>query len=135
MQASKGAYIVKDVDKPDVILLANGSEVSTLFAAAQKLETEKGLKIRIVSAISEGLFRMQPESYQKHVIPDGIPVFGLTAGLPVTLKGLAGARGSVYGMQQFGLSAPYHILDEKFGFTAENICNEVLQYLETRKVH
>ncbi len=131
MEASKGAYIIKDAENPDVILLANGSEVSTLFAAAQKLEADKGLKIRIVAAISEGLFRLQPESYQKQVIPDGIPVFGLTAGLPVTLKGLVGARGSVYGMQQFGFSAPYKILDEKFGFTADNVVNEVLKYLKS----
>lgn len=130
MQGSKGAYIVKDDDKPDVILLANGSEVSTLFAAAQKLETDKGMKIRIVSAISEGLFRMQPESYQKQVIPDGIPVFGLTAGLPVTLKGLVGASGTVFGMEQFGLSAPYKTLDDKFGFTADNIYHEVLKCLK-----
>lgn len=132
MQGSKGAYIVKDDDKPDVILLANGSEVSTLFAAAQKLETDKGMKIRIVSAISEGLFRMQPESYQKQVIPDGIPVFGLTAGLPVTLKGLVGASGTVFGMEQFGLSAPYKTLDDKFGFTADNIYHEVLKCLKLK---
>ncbi|MBN2481813.1 MAG: transketolase [Bacteroidales bacterium] len=132
-QASRGAYIVKDTENPDVILLANGSEVSTLFAAAQKLESQKGLKIKIVSAISEGLFRLQSVAYQKQVIPEDVPVFGLTAGLPVTLKGLAGPSGKVYGMDQFGFSGPYKVLDEKFGFTADNIYNEVLRYLEARK--
>ncbi|MBN1159300.1 MAG: transketolase [Bacteroidales bacterium] len=135
MQAVKGAYIVKEAEHPDVILLANGSEVSTLFAAAEKLESEKGLSIRIVSAVSEGLFKLQPQSYQKQVIPDGIPVFGLTAGLPVALQGLAGPEGKVYGMDRFGFSAPYKVLDEKFGFTAENIFYEVLKYLEASSVH
>ena len=83
---AKGAYIIKDAVNPDVILLANGSEVSTQMAGAQKLE-EKGLKVRVVSAPSEGLFRQQSAEYQQKVLPAGIPVFGLTAGLPVNPKG------------------------------------------------
>ena len=86
---SKGAYIIKEAAKPDVILLANGSEVSTQLAGALKLE-ESGLKVQVVSAPSEGLFRQQPLSYQQKILPTGIPVFGLTAGLPSTLLGLVG---------------------------------------------
>jgi transketolase len=128
-QIAKGAYIVKECAKPDVILLANGSEVSTQLAGAQKLE-EKGIKVRVVSAPSEGLFRMQPEAYQKQVIPDGVPVFGLTAGLPVTLQGLAGKQGKVFGLDHFGFSAPYKVLDEKFGFTADNVVKQVTDMLK-----
>lgn len=126
---SKGAYIIKDSDNPDVILLANGSEVSTQFAGAVKLE-EKGIKVRIVSAPSEGLFRHQPESYQKQVLPDDMPVFGITAGLPVTLQGLAGKKGKVFGLTHFGFSAPYKVLDEKFGFTADNVVKQVMDLLK-----
>ena len=127
-QVAKGAYILKDTPAPDIILLANGSEVSTLMAGAQKLE-EKGLKVRVVSAPSEGLFRKQPKEYQQKILPPGIPVFGLTAGLPVTLQGLAGPKGKVFGLDHFGYSAPYKVLDEKFGFTAENVVKQVEEML------
>jgi len=129
MNANKGAYIVKDTENPNLILLANGSEVSTLFAGAEKLENEENLRIRIVSVISEGLFRKQSQEYQKKVLPDDIPIFGLTAGLPAALKDLAGKNGLVVGMDHFGYSAPYKVLDEKFGFTAENIYNQVIKFL------
>jgi transketolase len=128
-QVSRGAYIVKDTPKPDIILLANGSEVSTQLEGARKLE-EKGLKVRVVSAPSEGLFRKQPREYQAQVLPPGIPVFGLTAGLPVTLQGLAGINGRVFGLQHFGYSAPYKVLDEKFGFTPENVVKQVEEMLK-----
>jgi transketolase len=126
---SKGAYIIKDAPEPDIILLANGSEVSTLLDGAQKLESEKGLRVRVVSAPSEGLFRKQSKKYQQAVLTEGIPVFGLTAGLPVTLHELAGPKGRVFGLDHFGFSAPYKVLDEKFGFTAENVVKQVMNFL------
>jgi transketolase len=129
--AAKGAYIIKDAVNPDVILIANGSEVSTQMDGAQKLEAT-GLKVRVVSAPSEGLFRQQSAEYQQKVIPEGIPVFGLTAGLPVNLMGLAGSKGRVFGLDHFGYSAPYKVLDEKFGFTAENVVKEVLEQLKKK---
>lgn len=130
LEATKGAYIVKDcAGTPDVILVANGSEVATLVAGAEKLTAEKGLKVRIVSAISEGLFRTQPTAYQKSVLDSSIPTFGMTAGLPVTLKGLAGPFGKVFGMESFGFSAPYKVLDEKLGYTPENVVKQVTEYL------
>ncbi len=132
--AEKGAYLVKKVDgKPDIIFVANGSEVSTMVSGAEKLEKEKGLKISIVSAISEGLFREQSQEYQEEVIPAGIPVLGLTAGLPVTLKGLAGPFGKVIGLDHFGYSAPASVLDQKFGYTAENVFNQTIKYLDEYK--
>ncbi len=132
-QVAKGAYVVKDVRDPDIILLANGSEVSTLLAGAQKLESELGLKVKVVSAPSEGLFRMQDPDYQQKVLPAGVPAFGLTAGLPVTLQGLVGKGGRVFGLDHFGYSAPYKVLDEKFGFTAENVVQQVTSYLSDLK--
>jgi transketolase len=127
--AEKGAYIVQEDPNPDVILVGNGSEVSTLIAGANKLRKEKELKVRVVSAPSEGLFRDQNESYQKSILPEDKPIFGLTAGLPVSLSGLVGPKGKVFGMDHFGYSAPFQVLDEKFGFTAENVFDQVVNYL------
>jgi len=133
LNAVKGAYIVTDSQgTPDVILVASGSEVSTLADGAALLKND-GLKIRIVSAPSEGLFRGQSESYRKSVIPDDIPVFGLTAGLPITLQGLVGPKGKIWGVNTFGFSAPYKVLDEKLGFTAENVYRQVKEYLAQYK--
>ncbi len=124
-QAAKGAYIVAGSDNnPDVTLVASGSEVSTLVAGAELLR-KNGIKLRIVSAPSEGLFRSQNKEYQESIIPTDAKVFGLTAGLPVNLQGLVGAKGKVFGLESFGFSAPYTVLDEKLGFTAENVYNQV----------
>ena len=128
-QAAKGAYIVAGSDQnPDVVLVASGSEVSTLVAGAELLRKD-GVKVRIVSAPSEGLFRNQPAEYQESVIPAGAKVFGLTAGLPVTLEGLVGANGKVWGLPSFGFSAPYKVLDEKLGFNAENVYKQVKEMI------
>lgn len=130
LAAEKGAYIISDDGgTPDVVLVASGSEVATLEAGANMMRADKGLKIRVVSAPSEGLFRQQSAAYQDSVIPTGLPCFGMTAGLPVTLEGLVGPGGKVYGLDHFGYSANYEVLDEKFGFTPENLCKEVLAYL------
>ena len=123
--AARGAYIVSDSEgTPDVILIASGSEVSTLVAGAELLHKD-GIKTRIVSVPSEGLFRSQSKEYQESIIPAGVKVFGLTAGLPVNLEGLVGANGKVWGLDSFGFSAPYKVLDEKLGFNAENVYNQV----------
>ncbi|HNX78521.1 MAG TPA: transketolase [Prolixibacteraceae bacterium] len=130
LQVEKGAYIVQDdPGTPDVVLLASGSEVSTLLEGAALLRQRDQLKVRVVSAPSEGLFRQQPEEYRKKVLPCGIPRFGLTAGLPVTLEGLVGENGSVWGMNSFGYSAPYKVLDEKLGFNGENVYQQVKKLL------
>lgn len=124
-EATRGAYIVSDSEgTPDVILVASGSEVSTLVAGAELLHKD-GIKTRIVSVPSEGLFRSQSKEYQESIIPTGAKVFGLTAGLPVNLEGLVGANGKVWGLDSFGFSAPYKVLDEKLGFNAENVYNQV----------
>jgi transketolase len=131
LAAEKGGYLVKEVENPDVVLIANGSEVATLIAAAEMLESEKGLKVNIASVISEGLFRLQSKGYQNSVIPKNKPLFGLTAGLPVNLEGLLGDNGKVFGLDHFGYSAPANVLDDKFGFTGEKVGKEILEYLKT----
>lgn len=127
--AEKGAYIIAGADaNPDVILVASGSEVSTLVAGAELLRKD-GIKLRIVSVPSEGLFRNQSKEYQESILPSGAKIFGLTAGLPVNLQGLVGANGKVFGLESFGYSAPYKVLDEKLGFTADNVYKQVKEML------
>ena len=127
--ARRGAYVVAGSDADyDVILLASGSEVSTLVEGAALLRND-GIRVRIVSVPSEGLFRRQSREYQQEVLPEGARIFGLTAGLPVTLEGLVGSQGKVYGLQSFGYSAPYKVLDEKLGFTPENVYKQVKEFL------
>ena len=128
LQAEKGAYIVEGDENPDAIMVASGSEVSTLEEGAALLRAD-GIKVRIVSVPSEGLFRSQSKEYQESVIPTGSKVFGLTAGLPVNLEGLVGANGKVWGLESFGFSAPYKVLDEKLGFTGQNVYNQVKELL------
>ena len=127
-EARKGAYIVAGSDaNPDAILVATGSEVSTLCAGAELLRAE-GFKVRIVSVPSEGIFRNQSLEYQQSIVPAGARIFGLTAGLPVNLQAfLIGADPSsrIWGLESFGFSAPYKVLDEKLGYTAENVYNQV----------
>ncbi|MBO4785753.1 MAG: transketolase, partial [Prevotella sp.] len=124
-QAEKGAYVVAGSDENyDVILLASGSEVSTLEAGAKLLKAD-GINVRVVSVPSEGLFRSQSKEYQQSVLPAGKKKFGMTAGLPVTLEGLVGADGTIWGLESFGFSAPYKVLDEKLGYTGENVYKQV----------
>ena len=127
-QARKGGYIVAGSDEnPDVVLVATGSEVSTLVAGAELLRKD-GMKVRIVSVPSEGVFRNQPMAYQQSVVPTGAKVFGMTAGLPVNLQGFligAAPESRVWGLESFGFSAPYKVLDEKLGYTAENVYKQV----------
>ncbi|MEM9424611.1 MAG: transketolase C-terminal domain-containing protein, partial [Spirochaetota bacterium] len=128
LAAEKGAYVVLRKDKPDVVLLASGSEVATLIGGAELLAAE-GIQAQVVSVPSEGLFRMQDEVYRNSVLPAGIKRFGMTAGLPVTLQVLVGESGSVWGMPSFGFSAPAGVLDEKLGYTAENVVRQVKKLL------
>ena len=132
LQAAKGAYIVQDDTDYDVILLASGSEVSTLVEGAKLLNAD-GIKTRILSVPSEGLFRSQSKEYQQTILPSGKKVFGLTAGLPVTLEGLVGSDGAVWGMNSFGYSAPYTVLDEKMGFTDKNVYKQVKDFLNEKR--
>ncbi|MFO7997704.1 MAG: transketolase [Bacteroidales bacterium] len=128
--AEKGGYVAyRDEGLIDIVLVGNGSEVSTLVEGAQLLKQNKGLKVQVASVISEGLFREQPLAYQEEVIPPGMPVMGLTAGLPETIVGLVGHKGKAIGMESFGYSAPAKVLDQKLGYTAENVFNKALEYL------
>ncbi|MDE6154510.1 MAG: transketolase, partial [Muribaculaceae bacterium] len=124
----KGGYIVMQNANPEVILVANGSEVSLLCEVAAQLEAGQ-IPCRVVSVPSIGLFMEQPVEYRNSVITPGAKVFGLTAGLPSTLRGLVGAGGEVFGLDHFGASAPYKVLDEKFGFTVQNITETVLKFI------
>ncbi len=128
----KGAYVVADAAKPDVLLIANGSEVSTLVDAAELLKAD-GISARIVSVPSEGLFRDQGTAYFNEILPAGIPRYGLTSGLPLAMQGLVGDNGYVHGLDHFGYSAPYKVLDEKFGYNGPAVAVEVKKFLNSLK--
>ena len=134
LRATKGAYVVQeDEDGFDIVMIANGSEVSTLIEGAKLLKAESGIKTRVVSVISEGVFNQQDEDYRMQVIPAGTPVLGFTAGLPAALSGLVGPMGKAIGLNHFGYSAPYQTLDHHFGFSADNVKKQVLQFLKESK--
>ena len=128
MQAYKGAYTVVDSAKPEVVMVASGSEVSTLVAGAELLMKD-GIAVRVVSVPSEGLFRSQPKSYQDNLLPAGVVRYGMTSGLPVTLLGLVGSLDNIHGLDHFGHSAPFKVLDEKFGYNGETVYKEVKKLL------
>ncbi len=128
LQAAKGGYTVISDENPQVVLVANGSEVSLLCQVAEKLQAE-GVACRVVSMPSIGLYNEQPAEYRDTVLLPGVPQYGLTAGLPITLKMIKGFDGEAYGMERFGASAPYKVLDEKFGFTVDNILAKVKAYI------
>ena len=128
LQAMRGGYIINKVENPDVILVGNGSEVATLVATANII-AEEGIKAQVVSVPSIGLFLDQDAQYRKQVLPDGVPTFGLTAGLPSTLRRVV-PTGEVFGLDHFGASAPYKVLDEKFGFTPQKVAEKVRKMLE-----
>lgn len=131
MEAKKGGYIVKNAgNNPDIVLVGNGSEVATLIEAAETLENDKKLAVQVSSVISEQLFREQDESYRQKVVPDGVPVFGLTAGLPEALTNLVGPAGRVKGLEHFGYSANYKVLDEQFGFTGPKVARDIWDYYQ-----
>ena len=127
-QAEKGGYVVIPAEKPQVVLVANGSEVSLLCHAAEELKKE-GVEAQVVSVPSIGLFMRQPENYRNQVIPEDAKVFGLTAGLPAALRPLMRGGHEIYGLQRFGASAPYKVLDDKFGYTTHNILAKIKQFL------
>nr|MBD5376870.1 transketolase [Bacteroides sp.] len=123
-QTVKGGYVVMDAENPEAVLIGNGSEVSLLCKVAVLLDAEN-IPVRVVSVPSTGLFMRQSREYRDSVVLPDVPVFGLTAGLPITLRQVAGPNATIYGLDRFGSSAPANVLDEKFGYTPENILNEV----------
>ena len=123
-QAMKGAYVVMDSAKAQVVMIASGSEVSTLIEGAEMLQKD-GIAVRVVSVPSEGLFRDQPKSYQQSILLKDVPRYGLTSGLSMTLRGLVGEGGKIHGLDHFGYSAPYKVPDEKFGYNGQAVYEEV----------
>ena len=128
LASAKGAYILNEDENPEVTLVASGSEVATLVEGAALLRAE-GIRLRIVSMPSEGLFRTQSKEYQASIIQPGSKVFGLTAGLSVNMENIVGFNGKVWGLNSFGYSAPFKVLDEKFGFTGQNVYKQVKDLL------
>jgi len=122
----KGGYVVADPGgKPDVVLIATGSEVSLSVAAAALLAAD-GVRARVVSMPSVELFLRLPDAEQDAVVPDdGTPIVAVEVGRGETLRRFVGRRGLVIGMDRFGASAPYQALAEHFGFTPAAVAKRV----------
>lgn len=127
-KTGKGGYVVYDVPQPKVVLVANGSEVALAMHVAERLG-EEGVGARVVSVPSIGLFCRQPKAYRNEVIPDGVKLFGITAGLPAALYPVMKGDFEIFGMERFGASAPLKVLDEKFGYTVDNVLGKVKDFL------
>lgn len=127
---AKGAYIVSDTaDKPDVILLATGSEVSLAVSAKEQLEQE-GISTRVVSMPCRELFADQSVAYQQQILPDEVPVrIAIEAAYPTGWEPYVGAQGEVIGIDHFGASAPGDRVMKEFGFSVENVVNQVKEKL------
>lgn len=125
--ALKGAYILKDSENPDVILMASGSEVELIYEAYDKLK-EKGVSARVVSMPSWELFEEQTEEYKESVLPKNIRArVAVEAASSFGWYKYVGLDGAVISMENFGASAPAKELFKKFGFTAENVTETALK--------
>jgi len=130
VDALKGGYVLKDSEKPQVILMASGSEVNVAMDAAGILEG-KGVRVRVVSMPSFELFEEQDDEYKESVLPDSVRVrLAIEAASPFGWYKYVGLDGDVVGMDGFGASAPGDLLYEKFGFTAENVAKRALDLLK-----
>ena len=127
MKATQGGYVVMEAPNAKVTLVATGSEVSTLVDGAELL-AEEGIATRVISIPSEGLFRDQSKEYQAEVLGN-LPRYGMTSGLSVNLRGLVGEEGFIHGFDHFGYSAPFKVLDEKFGYNGKTVAEEVKNFL------
>ncbi|MDO4643564.1 MAG: transketolase [Cardiobacteriaceae bacterium] len=119
----KGGYILQPAEKPDIVLVATGSEVALIVAAAEKLR-ESGLRIQVVSMPCLDIFQQQDCAYRKQVIPKNIPVVVVEAGVTLPWRGICGDLGTVIGIDTFGASAPANELFPLFGLTVENIVTQ-----------
>ena len=126
-----GAYIVKDAPQknPQLILLASGSELEISLKAGELL-TQQGIRVRVVSMPSWELFDEQSEDYRRRVLPAGVPVLSVEAGITLGWQKYTGAQGDSLGIDHFGASGPGPQVMEKFGFTAENIVKRALALLK-----
>jgi transketolase len=128
---ARGAYVLAEADggRPDIILIATGSEVHPALAARERLD-QQGVEARVVSMPSWELFERQPQSYRDDVLPPDVTArLAIEAGVPQGWRHYVGDRGGVIGIERFGASAPYKVLWEKYGFTAENIAARALEVL------
>jgi len=125
----RGAYVLADAPdgKPDIILIATGSEVSLIVSAGQKL-TESGITARIVSMPSWELFEAQPRSYRDSVFPPSTRArLAVEAGATQGWCKYVGDGGDVIGVDRFGASAPGKTMMHEYGFTVKNVCQHALK--------
>ena len=130
-----GGYVLADspnVGRPDIILVATGSEVHLAIEARDRLATE-GIQARVVSMPSTGLFSEQPDPYRDAVLPPGVPLLVIEAGVSLGWRSYVGPRVAVIGVDDYGASAPGPVVMEHYGFTVENVCKQSHDVLRQAK--
>ena len=128
-ELARGAYVLSDVENPDVILIASGSEVA-LALEAQELLAQEGVRARVVSMPSWELFEEQPQEYKDAVLPPTIKArVAVEAAAGLGWCRYVGEHGAVISVERFGASAPYKVIFEKYGFTAENVATHAREVL------
>ena len=129
----RGGYVLSDaVDgtPPDIVLIATGSEVHLALNAHNRLATE-GVKARVVSLPCWSLFKTQAEPYRKEVLPEGVPLLAIEAGVTLGWESYLGPPMPVLGVDRYGASAPGDVVMREYGFTVENVCRKVRTLLST----
>jgi transketolase len=127
----RGAYVLADAPagRPEVVLIATGSEVGLIVAAGREL-SGRGIAVRLVSMPSWELFSSQPESYRDSVLPPGVRArLAVEAGATIGWRAFVGDGGDVIGIDRFGASAPGAVVMREYGFTVENVCARALSLL------
>ncbi len=128
-QLEKGAYILSDSEKPKVILIATGSEVSLIMEAQAKLK-EQGIAARVVSMPSWELFEKQDSAYKEKVLPSGIRKrLAVETGSPLGWHKYVTDEGAIIGMTTFGESGPIGDLMKFFGFTVDHVVKKAKELI------
>src|SRR6185312_17112151 len=129
----RGGYVLADAGdctRPAIVLIATGSEVHLALNAHDRLASE-GVKARIVSLPCWSLFEVQAETYQKEVLPEGVPQLAIEAGVTLGWDSYLGPPMPVVGVDRYGASAPGDVVMREYGFTVENVCRQVRTLLST----
>ncbi len=132
----RGGYILVEAGKgarPDIILIATGSEVHLALNAREQL-AHKAVKATVVSLPCWSLFKAQPESYQSQLLPPGIPTVVIEAGVTLGWEAYLGPQAAVLGVDRYGASAPGDVVMREYGFTVENVCQHVMALLKETKI-
>jgi transketolase len=129
---ARGGYVLQECDcgKPQLVLMASGSELSIALDAQRTIEGEHDICTRVVSMPCHEFFLAQPEEYRREVLPPGVPRIAIEAAHPMSWQRFVGDTGVIIGLERFGASAPYQRIYKELGITAERVVEAGLRLVE-----